>query len=332
MQLVIIGNGFDISHGIKSQYTCFKSYLEREDPEEYDFLKILFKDRFSQDDFWWNFEENLGSANFTNLVQYLQPMVDSNQNVYEQEELSENLSIKLNAKILQLKKDFCQWINNAYEEQSDRLIKKEHLNTFFLNSIILNFNYTSTIEDLYKRECYHIHGYIKDIKISCDKDMKKIILGHTDPGFSFVLPSGKMVDSSGAYFISDSNVSIPAEDVILCCNGTYSNEKTIQIPLENANDTFSCQYTKKCKSIINHDLSGFFKRLKADSSHVDTIIVLGHSISEVDLEYYKKIVELIDCRIRPVKWIVSEHNGNRNEMKLRINSIVQTEDISFVDI
>jgi len=57
----------------------------------------------------------------------------------------------------------------------------------------------------------------------------------------------------------------------------------------------------------------FFERL----TDIKTINILGHSISEVDLEYFKKIVEIID--VATVRWNISYH-GN-SELKRHKNTV-----------
>ncbi|MCB8999333.1 MAG: hypothetical protein H6540_04595 [Bacteroidales bacterium] len=48
MKLYIIGNGFDIHHGIKSKYSDFKDYVEKNDKVLFDSLEKYF----NQDELW----------------------------------------------------------------------------------------------------------------------------------------------------------------------------------------------------------------------------------------------------------------------------------------
>ncbi len=52
-KLYIIGNGFDMQHGIKSKYSDFREYIETKDES----LKAKPEEYFDSDVLWSNFEE-----------------------------------------------------------------------------------------------------------------------------------------------------------------------------------------------------------------------------------------------------------------------------------
>lgn len=54
--LYIIGNGFDLHHGISSSYTAFGKYLKHVDPGTHGQLERYFS---VDDEFWWQFEAQL---------------------------------------------------------------------------------------------------------------------------------------------------------------------------------------------------------------------------------------------------------------------------------
>lgn len=54
--LYIVGNGFDLRHGIPSRYLDFGSYLKEVDPETYEMVDRYF---VVDDSFWWEFEDRL---------------------------------------------------------------------------------------------------------------------------------------------------------------------------------------------------------------------------------------------------------------------------------
>ena len=55
-KLYVIGNGFDLHHGIQSSYFNFKDFLEENDPDVYNVVDTYFG---NVKDFWWDFEKNL---------------------------------------------------------------------------------------------------------------------------------------------------------------------------------------------------------------------------------------------------------------------------------
>jgi hypothetical protein len=53
--LYIIGNGFDLLHGVKSSYSMFREYLKRRDKA----LSFEMDTYFECENFWGDFENNL---------------------------------------------------------------------------------------------------------------------------------------------------------------------------------------------------------------------------------------------------------------------------------
>lgn len=68
-RLYIIGNGFDMHHGIKTSYHGFASYLIEKDYELYNLLKTYFHYSETQSDLWSCFEENLANFNVRQLLE-----------------------------------------------------------------------------------------------------------------------------------------------------------------------------------------------------------------------------------------------------------------------
>ena len=62
--LFIIGNGFDIHHGINSRYSDYREWLKGYDFDLYNKLCRLY-DSTEDDDDWWNsFEQHLSAISF----------------------------------------------------------------------------------------------------------------------------------------------------------------------------------------------------------------------------------------------------------------------------
>src|ERR1035437_297124 len=63
-QLIIVGNGFDIYHGIPSRYVQFREYLRQQDETVFDVLeKYLY---LEGDDEWNHLESNLANLTLMN--------------------------------------------------------------------------------------------------------------------------------------------------------------------------------------------------------------------------------------------------------------------------
>ncbi|WP_282133009.1 AbiH family protein [Cellulophaga baltica] len=63
-RLYIIGNGFDIYHGINSKYSNFKYYVEENDNDLYEMLE----EYFDTDSLWSDFEETLAYIDIVTIV------------------------------------------------------------------------------------------------------------------------------------------------------------------------------------------------------------------------------------------------------------------------
>src|SRR3954454_534840 len=66
-KLFIIGNGFDLHHGIPSRYSDFGKYLASADPS---ILRLIREYLFVDEDFWNCFETRLATFDSDNVIQY----------------------------------------------------------------------------------------------------------------------------------------------------------------------------------------------------------------------------------------------------------------------
>lgn len=62
--LYVIGNGFDIMHGVPSRYYDFKEYLLKRDSK---IIEVL-ENNWELKDFWSDFEENLGYFDLESMI------------------------------------------------------------------------------------------------------------------------------------------------------------------------------------------------------------------------------------------------------------------------
>lgn len=70
--LYIIGNGFDIHHGINSSYLNFRNWLEKAEPNIYSQLCDLYEistDENKAKEWWSDFENMLSEVDLNNYVE-----------------------------------------------------------------------------------------------------------------------------------------------------------------------------------------------------------------------------------------------------------------------
>ena len=190
-KLYVLGNGFDLHHGIRCSYKSFKSWLFRHRRPVYNNLKRLYRN-INQD--WWStFEENLANFNpdkyplsiakFSHIQQinYLEEFygqtgrdfIDSIEN--DDEDIARNQFRRAGAiarfEMQMLKED----LNEAFGEwvlRRNKPKKETKINTLDENAIFFTFNYTKTLETLYEiddDQVVHLHGSV---------DNKEFIIGH----------------------------------------------------------------------------------------------------------------------------------------------------------
>jgi hypothetical protein len=109
-KLYIIGNGFDLYHGIPSGYWNFKEYLERIDPMIFNRLDRYF----DEDELWSDFETTLANLNTDELLEdastYLMSYSDENWSESGHHDYQYEIEQVIRAVTSDLRKHFTNWI------------------------------------------------------------------------------------------------------------------------------------------------------------------------------------------------------------------------------
>lgn len=274
--LYIIGNGFDLHHGIRSRYSDFKDYLSDSDRALHDLVEKFIPVKEN----WSDLEQALADIDVDSVAdyasQFLEPYSaedwsDSYHHDYQHEVngIIEGLS-------KELKTRFTDWIMRLHipnrTEVEAKILDLDKAAKY------LTFNYTSTLLAIYeipRANVLFIHGEVK----SRNHD---IVLGH-------------------AWGPSD----IPSLNDV---PNPESLDTRVMEGNEVINDYFGRTF-KNTPSIIATNKS-FFSSL----SEITNIYVFGHSLSEVDVGYFKAIIQNIDAD--KVHWRIS-HCGDDELTKHR---------------
>lgn len=263
--LFIIGNGFDLAHGLHSKYSDFAEYCKS--TEYYkclyellplEFPKLLTDSSTDSSELWANFEEALGAPDIEYIKNY--------RNVDKGE-----LNVALRDWVNELK-------DKINEIQPMDCIKKT-IQTY-PEAYYISFNYTDTLELLYKVESkniLHIHGYISRKDVDASEAFAGYLYGHNlnDEEIS------KMFNA-----VSDENYNI--------CN-----------IIEHIR-----HFRKTVDAVHAPDsvLEAFLQPLSIDNiDNIDNIVVIGHSLGVMDQDYFKKINEFFP----EAKWHISYHEDNQ---------------------
>lgn len=251
--LYIIGNGFDLHHGIATNFSNFKEFVTRRNP---DLQSTVEEYLCALSGNWANLEEALADFDTGQVIEHASNFLVS----YGADDWSDSYHHDYQYEINQivqavsgrLKEEFFSWVQTIQipDEAARRLLKVTP------NAIFLNFNYTNTIEELYSRyqpQVLHIHGSAKDGE-------EEIILGH---GWSAT--ERPKLNKWNEFDDVDTRV--------------MEGYELIEDYFE---DTF-----KLTKEIIKRNQSFFDALLD-----VSDVYVWGHSLSSVDLPYLAEVAAI----------------------------------------
>ena len=257
--LYIIGNGFDLWHGLPTNFEKF-SIFARNELEDFEQYLRLNSDAES---LWNDFEATLGHYDW-------QSFYGTNNFLDVQDEafrpsmafgLQDDLTEQTDNLVAEIKSQFQTWIESI--ELDDAVKKFDPVS----QARFLSFNYTSVLQRIYgihDDSIFHIHGNVSRYD--------DLTFGHGDS-----LEEEPELDENG-----DSN-------------------RTMFTDAENAAKYPFYAFQKPVNDIIDNNLD-YFEGLRS----IDIVVVIGHSLNDIDVPYFRKISEVL----RDKKWIVSyyEHS------------------------
>lgn len=255
MRLYIIGNGFDLAHGLNTKLIDFKNYM-------YDNHKYVVKNwekiiTCELNDNWQNLEKSFGFVDYDYLSELTTPYLVS----YSADNWSDSFHHDFQYEIskylsLAIKSDFYlrDWLSTV-----DLHCTKQYL--LDIDSLYLSFNYTNTLENTYNiptKNICHIHGdFSKE---------GKLVLGHMYPNVV------EEVFSFNDYSNDESDVRIYDGEEIILRSKNNSYKDSDNLILENKDFFDKIREVKEIYIIgHNHD-----------------------SIADVDRVYYEKLAKIIE--------------------------------------
>lgn len=269
--LYIIGNGFDLHHGIASSYWNFRNYVKTKNTKLFDTLERYF----NPDLLWSDFEGTLADLDTEHILDeasnYLVGYGSENWSEAFHHDYQYEIGERVKLITSELKKNFTEWILSLEIPSS-----REDMLKLDREAIFLNFNYTPTLSKLYKVDKKHI-TYIHN---EAESESSELLMGHgIDPE-----PMPK--------------------------RGGEHEDPRVTEGQEIIDGYFLESYKPVGKIII--EKQKFFDSL----SQVEEVNIYGHSMSEVDMLYFEKIVESLD--IDKVKWRASYFAKGEDKAKLEM--------------
>ena len=274
--LYIIGNGFDLMHGVRSSYYAFRDFLGKHNPLLFALEKFL-----TTEDIWVDFEDAL--AHFDMQAMCSKFLVDNWMDTFEAYNkdagaspfflAAEAAANPILTVAYELQHSLRMWVETLSVGTADHPLRN-----MFRNGKVLCFNYTEFVETLYgvseNNVCY-IHGCRRKKKYH---PKETLILGHM-PGAS-----------NDAYDFDD-DISMKTKDPYNLYILEEAQEQVFRLVAE-------CDeaLTKNCRDIIAaHE--AFFASL----NKIEKIIVIGHSLAPVDEAYFAEVASRLPD-IRNTQW------------------------------
>ena len=151
--LYVIGNGFDLWHGLPTKYSDFYKFTEG----SLDELEEFFYFEYDGDSLWNNFEEELGKFDW-NLFYDAHNHIDVSSESFRPSEafgLEDDLTEQADNLVEGVRDKFQEWIESIQVEEVEASFNFSRKGRF------ISFNYTSLLQEVYgipSNLVFHIHG------------------------------------------------------------------------------------------------------------------------------------------------------------------------------
>lgn len=268
--LYVIGNGFDLHHGVKSSYHCYMEWLKENHKDDYQKIIDFYGNKAKEYEWWNEFETNLGYFDIREKVENWAFLNQPNDKQLEDMKIDVmrgawDAQAEIGGIMSILKDSFHEWIDSLKPALSANKIVIDSQNAYFIN-----FNYSLTLENVYNvpsAQILHIHGCLND---------DEYIIGH---GRTY-----EEVKEDAEPYIPpfDSNKDDPSE----CGLDAIDDEITEHTKTEAVNKTMEA--AKQIDKIIEKNRS-IFDQL----SEVNKVCIYGLSFSSVDEPYLNHIISSV---------------------------------------
>lgn len=307
--LYLIGNGFDLAHGLDTRYSSFRTFLSKNHDgflaqfekmyniEPLDDTEPWYTEKAQKQweesvlkDLWKSFEEEIGNPN----VDAMHDMAEALTDGMPEDGVKDTLDAYWR-KEYGFSRDFqkyvLEWIETV--DTSVATVKRKDL-VGNKTDLFMSFNYTDTLERVYGiNGVLHIHGGVS----SCTDTPP--IMGHGNK---------KLIDMYREKAKVAQEEFVEWEESI--CNAVANYEQAL--------------YKDTGKIILDNE--DFFTSL----SDIDRVVCFGSSFGEVDIPYLKRIDKAVKTT---TKWEVYYHDAESCKTLKRVFEAVgisKKHEISFL--
>lgn len=323
MRLWIIGNGFDLYHGLKTKYSDYKAYLCQQhnpcrakrgeikrDLLPREVCRFCCESGFKKTDcpvpkfdvlprnmlrenLWQDLEEAC-SINIDTLLDSLEGW---------ENQASIVLHGELDFAEIFTGDDFRNWFKIVESDlsrlaDSDKVITKLDIGN---RDVFLNFNYTDTLQKIYKipnEQILHVHGRLDDADCKIKEENKKEMERIEVP----IVMAGRLIHACLAFGSPDIT-----EEAIKAA--VERRVKSKHLSAEYAEEL--CKNLVRLLELLSKDVQSRLNPVRDfvfehcnDPSELEEIVVAGHSLGRIDMPYLKHLVKKFRC----LKWCFLFHS------------------------
>lgn len=277
--LYIIGNGFDLHFGLKTRVEDFKQCLNVR--TTFDGVNALDALEYHGVN-WGKYEDSLADIDIDSFDEYLVYPDYLSDHEYDRD----GGIFEMEERVGSIKQCIAEALQMMIKKANSQLTCQSKCKSFFNEGdAILSFNYTSTIEELFDVPptipILHIHGFCKN--------KTELVFGYNEEH----------------YYL----------------NATVSNK------IDRYDDEYNAYdgdfYIDEQKRVVQEFYQSLKKKKRLDLlvkflSEIDVkeVVVLGHSMSNVDKDY----MEMIDRVLSPEIWRVSVYRSDPTDQQLNTYS------------
>jgi len=274
-KLYVIGNGFDLWHGLPTSYRQFYEFAK----EILDELENYYLFEVTQTGPWCDFENSLGAFNWREFY-------DAHNHIDVQDEnfrpsfvycLEDDLREQADQHVDAIRECFREWIDEIDISTAERRLAIAE------NALFLSFNYTSTLETVYDiddKNVLHIHGR--------SETFDELLFGHGD-----TMEEVPELDESG-----DSNRTMFSDAEGAAKYPFYALQKPVLETLESNKNFFDSLFHINEITVIGHSLNKidlpYFRKLAVSAPNARWIVCSYDADEEIH-----HLQELVRCDILP---------------------------------
>ena len=293
-RLYVIGNGFDLHHRLPTSFGNFQKYVHVNDSAVYDAIE----EHLPISEGWADLEAAFGKLDVDYLVESKSHFMAS----YSSDDWSDSghhdfqyeVGETVSAISDSLLTLFCKWLKTI--DLNNAKNSDSLLLPLDETSSFLSFNYTDTLQEIYgisDTQILHIHGRIAD-------PSSEIVLGHAwRPDMSTI-----------------SREYGPEEE----------QDTRLVEGLGIVEKYFKSTFKQTDKIIASCEQ--FFDGLDS----VEEIFILGHSLADVDLPYFQKLIDVVDSNCRYIASYYSESERVRHKKVLNKLGLPNPEFVKLSEI